>query len=68
MSESNMNFFGRTKFIYQRRQPRPTDRGSADQTVDSPGHAMATLGTLRIDLYCGSNTTLRGDENHNVLQ
>jgi len=28
MSESNMNFFGKKKFIDQRRQPRPTDRGS----------------------------------------
>ena len=48
MSESRMNFFGRTKFIYQRRQPRSTDR-SSDQTLDSPGYAIASLGALKID-------------------
>lgn len=66
-SESNMNFLRRTKLTYQRRQSCPTDRGSG-QTLGSPGYAIATLGALRIDVYWGGNTTLRGDGNHNVLQ
>jgi len=36
MSESNMNFFGRKKFIYQRRQPRPTGRGSDQLKTNTP--------------------------------
>jgi len=34
------------------------NRSRYGQNLDSPGYAIATLRTLKINLYCGSTTTI----------